>query len=36
MDVQEIREAIRLAEAAGDEKTAEELRKKLQKMSINE
>ena len=35
MNVEQIKEAIRLAESAGDSTTAEELKKKLQKLSIN-
>ncbi len=35
MTIQEIKEAIRIAESAGDSNTAEELRKKLQTLSIN-
>ncbi len=33
--VQEIREAIRIAESNGDNKTVAELKKKLQHMTIN-
>jgi hypothetical protein len=36
MTVQEIKDAIRIAEAAGDYHTAEQLRKKLQRMVVNE
>ena len=36
MNVKELKEAIRLAEAAGDHLTAEKLKKKLQQMKINE
>ena len=35
MSVQEIQEAIRIAESAGDTVSANELKQKLQKMSIN-
>ena len=35
MNVEQIKEVIRLAESAGDNTTAEELKKKLQNMSIN-
>ena len=35
MNVEQIREAIRLAESAGDSTSVEELKKKLQNMSIN-
>ena len=35
MNVEQIKEAIRLAESAGDTASAEELRKKLNAMSIN-
>ena len=35
MTVTEIREAIRIAESAGDNVTAEQLKNQLQKMSIN-
>ena len=35
LSVTQIREAIRLAESAGDSASAEELKKKLQNMSIN-
>ena len=36
MSVTEIKDAIRIAEAAGDNVTAEQLRKKLNQMTINE
>jgi len=36
MSVQEIREAIRIAEAAGDAETAIQLRETLKRMTINE
>ena len=35
MDVEKLKEAIRLAESAGDTATAEQLRKQLQRMSVN-
>ena len=35
MTVQQIQEAIRIAESAGDLASAEELRNKLQHLSIN-
>lgn len=35
MDVIELKEAIRLAEAAGDTATAEALKKRLEIMSVN-
>ena len=35
LSVTQLKEAIRLAESAGDNTTAEELKKKLQNMSIN-
>ena len=34
MNVQQIQEAIRIAESAGDSASAEELRRKLQNMSV--
>lgn len=36
MTVQDMKDAIRLAESIGDLSTAEELKKKLQHMTINE
>lgn len=36
MTVQEIKDAIRIAEAAGDTESAEQLRKQLKQMTINE
>ena len=35
MTVQELQEAIRIAESAGDTATAEELKTKLKRMAIN-
>ena len=35
MSIVEIKEAIRLAECSGDNATAEQLRKRLQALSIN-
>ena len=36
MSVNEIREAIRIAEAAGDTESAKQLRKRLQQHTLNE
>lgn len=35
MSVTDIKEKLRIAEANGDNKTAEELRKQLQQMTVN-
>lgn len=36
MSVQEVKSAIRLAESIGDQATAEQLKKQLKSMTINE